>query len=390
MINKELFEIAVQEHLKNNFESALHIYLDLLTHNPENTEVNYLTAILYFQKGLINEGESHIKKCNGLHGINKNFKPFLNSHEVKYENESMNDFSNTVCNIEVFKNFTIGDWRHSRMVEFIKIFNKDCSWLTIGDFVGRDAWMLSEMGFKKITASNLYTDGLEKSSKINNLPNYLKINCENINLPDNSIDYILCKEALHHMPRPYLAVYEMLRVASKGIVFIEPQDPIIDYKISIQKIAYRELIKDNLLGDKISYKLNIDNSDIYQSAINWWESDARNYVYTLSKRETEKIAQGIGLPSFGFKCFNDYFQSDIDQDAATQGTPSFERVLEQLSLHDKLCEATGKPYAYIASLLFKETPSPVLVNDLIDQGFDFRYTSSRYLSIKWPNINNLF
>lgn len=390
MIENELFELAVKEHLKNDFQSALKIYLDLLSKNPENNEVNYLISMLYFQMGFIKEGRIYINKCSNLEGVSNNFHPFSNSYSIKYKNESINDFSTTINNIETFKNYTIGDWRHSRMVEFIKIFNKDLSWLTVGDFVGRDSWMLSQMGFRNITASNLYTDGLEKSSKINNIPNYLKINCENIDLPDNSVDFILCKEALHHMPRPYLAIYEMLRVASKGVIFIEPQDPVIDSKISIKRIAYRELISDSLLGEKISYKLNSDNSEIYQSAINWWESDARNYVYTLSKREIEKIAQGIGLPSFAFKCFNDYFQSDIDQDAATLGTPSFEKVLEQLSLHDALCEGIGKPYAYISGILFKETPSPVFVKNLIDYGFDFRYTSSRYLSIKWPNIINLF
>ena len=145
-----------------------------------------------------------------------------------------------------------------------------------------------------------------------------------------------------------------------------------------------------MVGPKVSYKLHADDSEVYQSAIDWWESDARNYVYTLSKREIRKIALGMGLPSFAYKCFNDYYQSDIDQDPPVQGTPSFDRVLEQLRLHDQLCEAIGKPHAYISGAFFKESPSSDLTQKLREFGFDFTYTPSRYIPIKWPKIPNLF
>ncbi|MCX7986598.1 MAG: class I SAM-dependent methyltransferase, partial [Bacteroidales bacterium] len=53
---------------------------------------------------------------------------------------------------------------------------------------------------------------------------YRKENAEQLSVPDNSYDYVSCREALHHFPRPYLALYEMLRVSKKGIIIIEPID----------------------------------------------------------------------------------------------------------------------------------------------------------------------
>ena len=38
---------------------------------------------------------------------------------------------------------------------------------------------------------------------------------------DESFDFVLIKEALHHCPRPNLAISEMLRVAKKGIFINE-------------------------------------------------------------------------------------------------------------------------------------------------------------------------
>ena len=98
----------------------------------------------------------------------------------------------------------------------------------------------------------------------------------------------------------------------------------------------------------------------------------------------------MGLPSFGYKCFNDYYEADINFDPAIKGTTSFDKTLEQLQLHDTLCESIGKPYAYISGILFKESPSSDVANNLIKNGIEFTYTPSRYLPIKWPNIKNLF
>lgn len=42
--------------------------------------------------------------------------------------------------------------------------------------------------------------------------------------PDNSFDLIFIEAALHHMHKPHLAIYEMVRVSRRSIVICETQD----------------------------------------------------------------------------------------------------------------------------------------------------------------------
>ena len=77
-----------------------------------------------------------------------------------------------------------------------------------------------------------------------------------------------------------LALYEMIRVSSKAVVLIEPQDGYIDLPIGKGKhLATYE--------------------------------DSGNYVYTLSKRELEKVALGLGLPAVATKNICDVFSEKI-------------------------------------------------------------------------------
>lgn len=47
---------------------------------------------------------------------------------------------------------------------------------------------------------------------------------ETLPFVDDSFDYALVSESLHHMARPYAGIYEMLRVAGSGVCIVEPHD----------------------------------------------------------------------------------------------------------------------------------------------------------------------
>ena len=47
-------------------------------------------------------------------------------------------------------------------------------------------------------------------------------NAEALTYPSRSYDLVFCKEGLHHLARPVLGVYEMLRVCRRTVIFIEP------------------------------------------------------------------------------------------------------------------------------------------------------------------------
>ncbi len=53
---------------------------------------------------------------------------------------------------------------------------------------------------------------------------YQKENGEKLSLPDHSFDLVLVKEGLHHLSRPVLGLYEMLRVCRQAVIIMEPAD----------------------------------------------------------------------------------------------------------------------------------------------------------------------
>lgn len=94
--------------------------------------------------------------------------------------------------------------------------------VTIGDGKGgHEAQIIKKFGNKAI-ATDIATEILEVAKKRNLIDDFAKEDAENLSFADNSVDYCLIKESLHHLPRPYLCIYEMLRVARQGIILIEP------------------------------------------------------------------------------------------------------------------------------------------------------------------------
>ncbi|MBF0454247.1 MAG: class I SAM-dependent methyltransferase [Magnetococcales bacterium] len=50
---------------------------------------------------------------------------------------------------------------------------------------------------------------------------YCESSLESLSFPGRSFDLVVCKETLHHLSRPVLGLYEMLRVCRHGLFFIE-------------------------------------------------------------------------------------------------------------------------------------------------------------------------
>jgi tetratricopeptide (TPR) repeat protein len=248
------FEQAVNFHVNDKLQEAHDLYRAILEIEPNNHHCSYLLGVLYLQHGFVDQGQSYLRAA-GADSTSNDF--FHNSFNFKLQIESRDKFDEV--GVELFTSSTIDSWRHFRMIDFARTLDPKAKWLTIGDQKGHDYWMLSELGFEDVTASNLFDDSLFQSSKVNPIKKYRAFNAEKIDASDCSYDYILCKEALHHMPRPYMALYEMLRVANKAVFVIEPQDPFIDYKATNSTPIYREVISDDRLGKKFSYRMKADN-----------------------------------------------------------------------------------------------------------------------------------
>jgi hypothetical protein len=106
----------------------------------------------------------------------------------------------------------------------------------------------------------------------------------------------------------------------------------------------------------------------------------------MSKREVSKISQGLGIPSYATLGFNDVYREEWASQAFEEESEGFKNTIEQITLHDQLCSVSGMPQNYVTGILFKETPSPSIIQNLSNLKFDFQITRTRYIPLKWPNL----
>ena len=98
----------------------------------------------------------------------------------------------------------------------------------------REASFFQKFPFKKILITGIvdesvFYDGVEVNNIVlDERVTYEKQNCENISFESQSFDLVFCKEGLHHLARPVLGLYEMLRVCSDAVIFVEPFDSILN------------------------------------------------------------------------------------------------------------------------------------------------------------------
>ncbi len=90
----------------------------------------------------------------------------------------------------------------------------------------QDVELLRCAGFNDITLSNFQSELEEEEAhtKLSAKVKLLAIDAEQIDLPDGSFDCVFVHEVLHHCRSPHRALCEMLRVANKHVVLLEPND----------------------------------------------------------------------------------------------------------------------------------------------------------------------
>jgi SAM-dependent methyltransferase len=265
-----------------------------------------------------------------------------------------------------FDKTTADYWRHARAYECVDCVtdNLAVSWVTVGDGRwGLDAIRIGERGFPETLPTNI-GDTLLKAAKTKGLiEDYRVENAERLSFQDKQFDYVFCKESFHHFPRPYLAIYEMLRVARKAVFLIEPNDHFIS-KQPTTRLSKRFLLRlpaqivtaiINRLRKKPAY-VRFDDSQPPTKLVEstWWE-EAGNYGYTISRAEAEKIALGMNLPQIAFKYYNDYYVDGCEFEPADQQRSTvFREIIQNLEEMDALCEVGAMAYNMIMLGFFLE------------------------------------
>jgi ubiquinone/menaquinone biosynthesis C-methylase UbiE len=268
-----------------------------------------------------------------------------------------------------FEKDTVDAWRHKRMYQVldpILVTEPEANWLTVGDGrYGKDAKYITEKGCDAL-ATDISEYLLKEAKDIGYLTKYKVENAESLSFQDSTFDYVFCKESYHHFPRPMLALYEMLRVAKNGILLIEPNDAyIIDRYLTILFRNLRNIIK------------NVLNKEINRHSF----EESCNYLFSISRREIEKVALGLNYKTVAFKGINDAYISGVEYEKMSDKGPLQKKVNRLINIRNFLCKLGLRDYGVLASIIFKKEPSKELLLQLIDEGYEIiRLPDNPYIS----------
>lgn len=228
------------------------------------------------------------------------------------------------------------------------------NWLTVGDAYGFDAQYILNKNCLAV-ATDLNTDFLAVAKEEGIISAYAAENAEQLSFRDNTFDYVLCKESYHHFPRPYAAMYEMIRVAKNGIIVIEPQDP-------VSKIPILLLLQ-NLLAacPRLLHK-------VWPNRFSF--EPVGNFVYKVSEREFEKLAAGLHLPMVAFKHINpNFYFKGADSIMADSANRQFLSIKRKKQLLDLLVRLKVIPGQVLATIVFKQAPDEGTIKALRADGY---------------------
>jgi ubiquinone/menaquinone biosynthesis C-methylase UbiE len=288
----------------------------------------------------------------------KSYESHRDHHDVNYDEARLSTWRDKS---------TTDYWRHQRMYENLAPLiesSNDNSWLTVGDGrYGTDANYLSNNGANKVLATDIADTYLKIAKEHAYITDFQVENAEAMSFANSSFDYVLCKEAYHHFPRPMIALYEMLRVASKSVVLIEPQDQnaLVPARFGFNTVVkwFKQVIKNNiksLFGKELYY-----NHGNYESV--------GNYVYTISEREIEKVALGLNYEMVSFKSLNDYYLEGVEFEKKQEGAPLYTAIKSTIEKADRAMKKGYRPGGILIAMIHKTKPSIETMDKLNHLGF---------------------
>ena len=255
-----------------------------------------------------------------------------------------------------FENDTIDAWRHQRMYQVLDPIlteSPHARWLTVGDGrYGKDAKYICDKGCDAL-ATDISDVLLKEAKHLGYISEYKQENAESLSFKSAEFDYVFCKESYHHFPRPMIALYEMLRVANRGVVLIEPNDTYLSNRVSKNLFrGIKNFIK-VILGRDVS-KHGFESSG--------------NYLYAISRREIEKVALGLNYPVVVFKGINDAYFTGAEYEKISANGAIQKKIKALVNTADLVCKLGLMDYGILAAIIFKERPSKTLIDNLRKNG----------------------
>ena len=151
--------------------------------------------------------------------------------------------------------------------------------------------------FEKNNFFNVTIGNLDKNTDYSPHKHTLQ-DLRNLNLENDSFDYVVANACIHHTSRPHQAILEMYRVSRKGIIVIEGNDSLF-IKITNYFGLSQEYELSAIISGDYSHDLGgVDNTNI------------PNFVYRWTEREVYKLISCYE-PQFNHK-INFYYDSDFE------------------------------------------------------------------------------
>lgn len=265
---------------------------------------------------------------------------------------------------------TVDHWRHQRMYAYLDpVLESDqgARWLTVGDGrYGLDAFYLKQRGASAV-ASDISDALLKEAKEAGIIDEISRENAEALSFADDSFDYVLCKESFHHFPRPMIALYEMIRVARKGVFLLEPNEaPVFGSPVFILK----RILKRIMIALGLSSRLRTPDTSVIMPYGNTYET-VGNYVYAVSEREIEKVALGLNFPAVAFCGWNDWYVAGVEHEPCEERSPLLSRIKRQIERADRRMRRGLNlgTSINIGVCIFKQMPAEDLVHRLENAGY---------------------
>ena len=224
-----------------------------------------------------------------------------------------------------------------------------------GTRFGNDAKYIADCGHESL-ATDISEHLLKEGKKLGRISEYRVENAESLSFRDSEFDYVFCKESYHHFPRPMIALYEMIRVAKRGVVIIEPGDALLSN--SCLKIMFRTL-------RGIYYRFRVGRPIEWDSF-----EESGNFVFSISRREMEKVALGLNLRMVAFKGINDAYCAGVEYEKIDEEGPLLKKVRRSILISDILCKYGLLNHGLLAAIIFKESPPEGLLEGLRGAKFE--------------------
>ncbi|MGB3512762.1 MAG: class I SAM-dependent methyltransferase [Microcoleaceae cyanobacterium] len=161
---------------------------------------------------------------------------------------------------------------------------QDWDVLVVCGGVGGEGTVLANMGFRSVTVSDISENALQGCNVRDPRLQTKVMNAENLEIPDESYDLVLVQDGLHHLPRPVLGLTEMIRVAKKAVIMIEPHSGIVANVLGMEWEAH---------GDAVNYVFRW-NKLIFEQAVKSYILQIPCYIKSIRLWNHNLVMDKVG------------------------------------------------------------------------------------------------